>query len=442
MRLELTKGKKIHWYELLLDKKTFEKQWGETGLKAKKQKKTFPTAAKAKGAHDAVLSVLLADGYRNPADPGVAPAKDTPRNPTLEAAIRANRDDPGPYQVYADWLQQQGNPLGELIVLSQANKKKQAEKIIHQLGLPAKGLATYGWRHGMWQWVRLENEVDWNDAKFDPLALATNVFSQPACAALEELRIGILNWDTNDQQVPAVIAEAKKYPWAAELVSLHLGDVDGNIDMAHHMIGDVGKAISKSFPGLRRLKLHSSAQTWRGGKETFGLSGIQLPELRELTIETCSMSKGRLAHVLAAKLPKLEKLELWFGSENYDGDANLKGLTKLFAGAVFPTLRHLGLRNAEFENEIAIAMTSSKIARQLESLDLSMGTMTELGADALIAGAKSFPKLKALNLDKNFLSKETIRAVKKAFPFVTTDRQKEPDNSVEGETHYYVSVAE
>lgn len=441
MRLELTKGKVLHWYELALDKKKLEKRWGQTGEKDRKVSKSYPTPGKARLAHDALVAQLTAEGYRDAFDPGTPPPKDAPRNPTLEAAIRANRDDPGPYQVYADWLQQHGSPLGELIVLAQANKKKQAEKVIAGLGLPVPNVATFGWRHGLLQWVRFENQ-DWTNNNFDPVLPARNVFAHPACGVLEELRIGILRWDFNNVDVPAVLAEAKGQPWAAHLVSLHLGDVDRNIDMAHHMIGEVGKAISKAFPRLQRLKLHSSAQTWRGGKETFGLSGLDLPELRELVIETCSLSKSRLAHVLAAKLPKLETLELWFGSENYDCDANVKGLTKLLAGAVFPKLRHLGLCNAEFQNDIAVALSVSKIAGQLESLDLSMGTMTETGADALIARARAFPRLKALDLGENFLTPATIRAVKQAFPFATAADQKEPDDSVEGETHYYVSVAE
>ena len=45
---------------------------------------------------------------------------DSPRNSELEAAIRVDRDDPGPYQVYADWLQLQGSPLGELLILAQS----------------------------------------------------------------------------------------------------------------------------------------------------------------------------------------------------------------------------------------------------------------------------------------------------------------------------------
>ena len=60
----------------------------------------------------------------------------------------------------------------------------------------------------------------------------------------------------------------------------------------------------------------------------------------------------------------------------------------------------------------------------------------------MIAGKKNFPKLKALDVTDNFLSPETQRAVKKAFPFASVDDQKEADDSIEGETHYYVSQGE
>ncbi len=438
-------GAKTKWTKLTLDKKTLKTLTGGDGVPMKEASKGYETLAKAKQAHDALLAKLTADGYTDPLSPGKPPPAGTARNATLEATLRAGREDPGPYQVYADWLQQQGNPLGELIVLQQAKKpspkqKARATAIIEELGLPGPKLATVGWRSGFWQWIRLENTVDWMDNDFDAAALAKNLFAQPMCAALEELRIGILRWDHNADDVPAVLAEARKHAWAADLPRLVLGDVSRDIDMAHHMIGDVGKPISKAFRGLRTLKLHSGA--WDETDDTFGLSGLDLPELRDLVIETCSMSKKRLAHVLAAKLPKLEKLELWFGSENNGCDANIKGLTKLLAGAAHGGVKHLGLRNAEFQNDIAIALSSSKIAGHLESLDLSMGTMTDDGTDALIARAKSFGKLKALKVDDNFLSPAGVRALKKAFPFATANAQKAADDSIEGETHYYVSVSE
>jgi len=434
VKLTLTKGKKQLVKQIILAKK----QLITRDNRDQSKKRSFATPAKARAAHDKLVADLLAQGYSNPLDPG-EPPKGLARDPELEAAIRADRDDPAAYAVYADWLQQHDNPLGELMMLS-THKPKTFAKRLGELGLPSSELATMQWRHGMWQWLRLENHADWMEPDFDAIALARNAFAQTACAALEELRIGVLRWDFNFQDVPAVLAEARHHAWAADLPRLHLGDTK-NVDLAHHQVGVVGKPISKAFPRLRWLKVRSSGASWRGKGETFSLTGLDLPELRELIVETCSLSKARLAGILAGKLPALERLTLWFGSKDYGADATVKSLAKLLDGSAFPRLVHLGLMNAEIENEIAIALSMSKLARRLESLDLSMGTMTDTGADALIAGRKSFPKLAALDVSDNFLSAEAARALVKAFPFAKVEDQKTAD-VYEGKTYYYVSAHE
>src|SRR5687767_9294959 len=49
------------------------------------------------------------------------------RNRELEAAIAADRDSDAPYLVYADWLQERGDPRGELIAVQIANTRDQRE---------------------------------------------------------------------------------------------------------------------------------------------------------------------------------------------------------------------------------------------------------------------------------------------------------------------------
>jgi len=53
-------------------------------------------------------------------------------NPELEAAIEQDPDDEGAYLVYADWLQGQGDPRGELIVLHAAAQRDPADKKLAQ----------------------------------------------------------------------------------------------------------------------------------------------------------------------------------------------------------------------------------------------------------------------------------------------------------------------
>ncbi|MCW5806112.1 MAG: TIGR02996 domain-containing protein [Deltaproteobacteria bacterium] len=368
----------------------------------------------------------------------------TDRRSELEQAIRTNRGEPGPTLVYADWLQANGHPLGELIVLQHelagaddAAKRARADAIIAGLDLPEPRLATYGWRRGLWEWVRLENSVDWMDNGFDALALAQRVFGAAPCVALEELRIGILRWDYNHDDVPAVLAVAAACPWAPGVTRLHLGDVGEDIDMSHHVIGAVGEAITAAFPNLVSLKLHSGDQTWNA-PNTFELAGLALPALRELTIETCALSKSRLQALFDGALPAVERLELWFGSEE-GSDVEYDDLAPLLAGDRFPRTRHLGLRNARFAGDIARGLAGTPIAARLESLDLSMGTLDDEPAGVLAAHAASFPALRRLVVNDNFLEEGGLSALRTAFAHaeVISADQK----AIEGDWRY-VSVGE
>src|SRR5688572_29970061 len=56
------------------------------------------------------------------------------RNPELEQALLANPDDEQSYQVYADWLQAQGDPRGELASLQtgkiDAARRKREQELL------------------------------------------------------------------------------------------------------------------------------------------------------------------------------------------------------------------------------------------------------------------------------------------------------------------------
>jgi len=52
------------------------------------------------------------------------------RNATLEEALAAYPDDATGYLVYADWLQQQGDPRGELIVVQEALARKPRDRAL------------------------------------------------------------------------------------------------------------------------------------------------------------------------------------------------------------------------------------------------------------------------------------------------------------------------
>lgn len=453
MRLELEKDGARHYWEIHLGVKMFSTRSGKVGTQQSRTK-SFKTQKEARAAHDKLVAAKRKEGYAEPPVIGAQfLTEPMPRNPALEARIRETCDD-GTVGVYADWLQSQGSAVGELIVLVQAlarkqdaKKLKRVDQLIAKLGLPDPDFATWSWQPGgLWGSLHLQNSRDWMDDKFDAVGLAAKLFATPLCAALDELRIGILRWDHNEKDVPGVLAEAAKQPWAKSLERLHLGDVPDDIDMAHHVIGDVGKLVSKAFPALDSLKLHSGSQTWRDGGETFGISKLDLPELETLVIETCAMTKQRLKHLFAAKLPALTRLELWFGSPTQDSDATVRDLAKLLDGSVFPGVRHLGLCNHEFAAELVDRMISTPgsapIAARLETLDLSMSTLSDDDATRLAAAAARFPKLRTLDVDDCYLTPAGVRALRTAFKraAVISDEQRDFDPAAPDDR--YASVTE
>src|SRR5262249_28351204 len=127
-----------------------------------------------------------------------------------------------------------------------------------------------------------------------------------------------------------------------------------------------------AFTHLRTLGL------WAAGGLATGR--LRHSTLRRLAVQTRGLSAAVLRDVLASDLPGLEDLELWLGSADEGWDGGPDDLTPLLSGAVFPRLSHLGLRNAADADALAARVVSSPLLRRLESLDLSLGNLTEAGA--------------------------------------------------------------
>ena len=107
--------------------------------------------------------------------------------------------------------------------------------------------------------------------------------------------------------------------------------------------------------------------------------------------------------IALSSFPNLEHLELWLGTDEYGGDHSMDDLEPLLAGRLFPKLRYLGLRNSQMADEIAAAVVRSPLLQRIETLDLSLGILTDEGARALLELPAS-PTLKKLNLHYNYIS--------------------------------------
>jgi hypothetical protein len=223
-----------------------------------------------------------------------------------------------------------------------------------------------------------------------------------------------------------------KHPGAGRLRSLYLGDIVYEDAMISSIeLGDLSKLLAAT-PRLRSLTLHATS---------FKLGHLELPELRELIIISGGLDKKNVAAIFAAKLPKLEKLELWFGRASYGGTTSLKDLRPLLDATVLKSVRHLGLRNAEFTDELAAALPAAKIVKQLTALDLSKGTMTDAGARSLADGKAAFAHLRKLDLSDNYLGAAGSKLAGTIIAQVRTKPQRKADE-YDGVVYRYPAVGE
>src|SRR5262249_13055981 len=145
------------------------------------------------------------------------------------------------------------------------------------------------------------------------------------------------------------------------------------------------------------------------------LGALDLPRARRFALRTSTMTQATLVRILAAKWPKLEELELWFGDPDrgYGADCELDHVLPLF-NIQLPALRVLALRNAMFSDELVPAILAWPGARQLRELDFALGTLSDAGADALIAGKAALPALERLGVHECSLSPDGLARLRAA----------------------------
>ncbi|MEE4599545.1 leucine-rich repeat domain-containing protein, partial [Streptomyces sp. DSM 41524] len=117
----------------------------------------------------------------------------------------------------------------------------------------------------------------------------------------------------------------------------------------------------------------------------------------------------------------------------------------VLSGGTFPRLRHLGLQNSELQDEIAAAVASAPVVAQLETLALSMGTLSDTGGEALLNG-QPLNHLTTLDLRHHYLTDPVLDRIRAACaPAVVEAGEAEDDYWDEGddeEPERYVAVSE
>jgi hypothetical protein len=241
--------------------------------------------------------------------------------------------------------------------------------------------------------------VDYDDADVTMAHLLDAFTSDPKAGQVKELIIGQYNVEASEpiEEVVAKLVELKDV--LKNLKALFLGDITYDECEISWIVQTDITPILQAWPALEHLQT-------RGG-DGLSFSNLQHDQLKTLIIETGGLPPNVIKEVSEARLPNLERLDLWLGSENYGFDSTVEDFSTILSGKNFPKLTHLGLKNSEIQDEIAIAVSQSPILAQLKVLDLSMGTLSNEGAAALLEN-DAIRNLEHLNLRHHYLSQEMM----------------------------------
>lgn len=362
--------------------------------------------------------------------------------------------------VFADWLQQQGNPWGELIAM-QVRGLPCAEQV-HRLAPP---LARFGsaitWKHGLVERLQI-------GADPDPAAIATaarEVLALPIAGRLEAIAFAPLPamfevWRSWDGSMEHVVD-----PWGslrelaalvpARVTKVGFGPRPACGAAAYVYLPSLAE-ISQLFPRTTELVLV--------GLPAATLGRLELPRLQALTLRLALANDDQLRELAAAALPELERLELGLGgtlhgtvdevhaalewtevlpgesrypdsysardidlmggySDSGPCDATAARIAAVIEGA-YPKLRHLSLASSVITGDhLDRVLRSPRIAR-LSTLNLSGCMLTDETIPTIVADPASLAHLEVVDLSRNRFTEAGRRTLRDALPnaVITNER--------------------
>lgn len=251
-------------------------------------------------------------------------------------------------------------------------------------------------------------------------------------AAPDIAALVIGNWGAGEPAATAIDALRETRARWSGLRALFLGEMTSEeCELSWILQSDISPLLD-AFPALEVLYV-------RGG-QGLELTPVAHTALRKLVVETGGLDAEFVAHLARSTFPALTHLELWLGEEGYGCTTTSEDLAPILAGERFPALRHLGLRNAEDQDDIAKALAEAPVLAQLEELDLSLGTLSDEGAAALLA-SPHLASLEKLDLHHHYMSPPMVAGFQALEIDVDVSEPQEADE-FQGEVHRYVFAGE
>jgi uncharacterized protein (TIGR02996 family) len=310
---EFVEGTSSKFWAISMESSAVKTRYGKIGTPGQQTLKEFDTKALAFKEFDKLVAEKTKKGYAEKTGGGGGDGDDgdsgagaaSKSNPKLEKAILADPYDRDAYMVYADWLQSEGDPRGELIALQLANKEAAAKKLIdkhedallgglaeHKKTHDGRDLDAFAWKFGFIHAARLSHD-SYGEEDFEGKVadILEELLHHPSGRFLTELTL-VWNGDPNEDDLQDLLdILAKKAP--PTLRKLHIGDfkyhgVETEISWYH--VGKLGK-VWKALPNLTHLIV-------QGGE--FELGAIDLPNLVSAKFITGGLSKASAKSIATA----------------------------------------------------------------------------------------------------------------------------------------------
>lgn len=275
-------------------------------------------------------------------------------------------------------------------------------------------------------------EWSWDNEDENWLDLWAAFLETPGVEKLSALVVG--DWGESFEAdstplVEALVAAREKLP---NLTQLFIGDIASEQNEVSWIQQSDLSPLLAAFPNLTYFGA-------RGGTN-LQLGSPHHDHLKTLVIEAGGLDGAFVRDLLRAELPQLEHLELYLGTNEYGGTTTADDLRPLLDGKVFPNLRYLGLRDCDWADVLAQVIADASILHRIETLDLSLGTLGDEGAQALL-DSEGVKKLKKLDLHYHFCT-DAMQKKLQELPLEVDVSDAQSGDEWGGEVHRYVAVAE
>jgi len=275
------------------------------------------------------------------------------------------------------------------------------------------------WSHGFLVGATLKR---WSyESRTDLAVLTAQFLALPVARFVTELRFGLASFES-DNDWAQTLAAVVNSPRASSITRLCFDDYTSeDCEISWTAFGDFSPFWAK-LPALEWLHLRSG----EGGT----LGALELPNLKTFIRESGGLSAEELRSIVNANWPKLERLDVWFGSENYGAQGTVALVQPVLDRE--SRIAHLGFVNCEFSSELLAATLQSKLLPQLKVLDFSMGVLGDADAELLLRNAGRLKHLERLDLSSNLFN-ERVDELRAALPNAVLEDQRDDDD---GEYRY------